>query len=365
VRPASAPSGEPSLRAILASLIDRRDRTSAEAEAAVGYIMDGRAGEAEMASFLTALRAKGETTEELVGISRAMRARLKRVDLGGVKAMDIVGTGGARVKGVNCSTLTALAVAGCGVPVAKHGNRAASSSFGSADLLEALGLDLEAQAEKVARAVKEAKVGFLFSQAYHPAMKHLAGVRKALGFRTTFNLLGPLNNPALVKVQLSGVFDAGCLERCAQALATLGSERFTLVHGLVGIDEFSIAGRTRAIRFEDGRFAEESLDPADAGIEERSVEVMERGDRETALAQAIDVLQGRAGWQRDMVLLNAALALRTYGRAGSLKDGVALAVEALDSGAAVEAALRMVRIAGGRPEVLEEVAAGSARARSG
>ena len=350
-----------SMKAILASLVDRRDLTSDEAEAAVGFIMDGRASEAEMASFLTALRMKGETVFELVGISRAMRARMKRVDIGNLRAMDIVGTGGAKVKTFNCSTLSAFVVAGCGVPVAKHGNRAASSAFGSADFLEALGLDLNAPTDRVARAILEAKVGFLFSQAYHPAMKHLAPARKTVGFRTTFNVLGPLNNPAMVKVQMTGVADPAYLEPCALALVQLGSERFTLVHGEAGLDEYSISGKTRTATFEGKEVKLGSLSPADAGFEERPLDVMAPMDREKAFAQALDVLRGAAGWQREMVLMSSGLALRTFGRAGSLKEGVDLAKESLDSGAAVDAALSMVRIAGGDPLILEDLQRDSKR----
>lgn len=349
------PSDPQSMKAILASLVERRDLTSDEAEAAVGFIMDGRASEAEMASFLTALRLKGETTHELVGISRALRARLKRVDLGNLRAMDIVGTGGAKVKGLNCSTISAFVVAGCGVPVAKHGNRASSSAFGSADLLEALGLDLNAPTDRVARAIREAKVGFLFSQAYHPAMKHLATVRRALGFRTTFNILGPLNNPALVKVQLTGVGDPAYLERCARALKELGSESFMLVHGEAGLDEYSISGRTRTATFAGGDVEFGSLSPADAGFEERPLGAMRALDREEAVAQALDVLRGRGGWQREIVLMSSGLALKTFGKTDSLKEGVSQAKESLDSGAAARAALSMVRIAGGDPALLERV----------
>jgi anthranilate phosphoribosyltransferase len=305
-----------------------------EAEAAMNAILAGEASTAQIAAFLVALKMKGETADELVGFARAMRGQANRVtvDLGGAPLVDTCGTGGDALGTFSVSTIAAFVLAGAGVHVAKHGNRGVSSKAGSADLMEALGVRIGASAEESARAIREARVGFFFAPAIHPAMKHAQPARAELKMRTVFNLLGPLTNPAGATHQLIGAPSPQAAELMAAALARLGTTRSLIVHGRDGMDEITTTAATDAWEVTDSvrRF---EISPEDFGIARASLHDLRLDSR--AAAQA--VLAGERGPARDLVLVNAAAALVTAGRAEDWKAGVALAGESIDSGAALAA----------------------------
>lgn len=319
------------IEAILAGV----DLAEAQAETVMEEIMDGAASSALVSAYLVALRAKGETVSEVVGSARGMRNRARPSSLDGLDAMDICGTGGDGQGTFNISTATAFVVAGAGVPVAKHGNRAASSRCGAADVLEALGARLELDPRRAAECVRETGFGFYFAPAYHPAMKNVAPVRRELRTRTVFNLLGPLTHPAGVRAQLVGVYDDRLRRPLAEVLQRLGVENAAVVHGEGGYDEATTVAPARVDRVSPGGIASHTLDPEDLGFPRAKAEDLRGGDAGENASILKRVLAGEGGFRLDTVLLNAGLALHVAGKAADVRKGVARAREAIDSGRAV------------------------------
>jgi anthranilate phosphoribosyltransferase len=334
--------------AALLKVMERGPLSEAEARAAFEAIMDGRAEPARLGAFLVALRMRGETVGELAVFARVMRERATRVDAGDPMVLDTCGTGGDGSGTFNISTLAAVVAAAAGARVAKHGNRSVSSRCGSADLLQGLGVRIDAPVPTVERSLREIGLGFLFAPALHGAMRHAAPVRRVLGVRTVFNLLGPLTNPAGARYQLLGVYDPAWVEGMALALRELGSVRAMVVHG-EGTDEIALHGETRVAELRDGTVRTYTLAPEDAGLRRAGLRDLAGGDVEANVAIARGVLRGETGPRRDVVLLNAAAALVVAGRAADLKDGVAAAARAIDSGAAASILERLKAICAGEP----------------
>ena len=305
----------------------------AEAREAFDTMLSGEVTPAQMGAFLMALRVRGETVDEITGAVAAMRAKMLRVEVPD-GAIDVVGTGGDGSGSYNVSTLAAIIVAACGVPVAKHGNRAASSKSGSSDVLTALGVKIGIPAEQVARCVAQAGIGFMMAQTHHAAMRHVGPVRVELGTRTIFNLLGPLSNPAGVKRQLLGVFSAHWLEPLAHVLKALGSERVWIMHGSDGLDEMTTTGPTDVVELDKGVLRRFSIAPEDIGLPRANPAQLKGGDAAHNAAALTAVLAGQLGAYRDIAILNAAAALVVAGKAGTLQDGALRAARAIDSGAA-------------------------------
>lgn len=305
--------------------------TADHAAAVLAEIMEGRTSEVQTAAFLIALRAKGETVPELVGLARTMRALATPVSTSRADLVDTAGTGGGPST-FNVSTTAALVAAAAGCAVAKHGNRSNTSKCGSADLLEALGVDIELDPEQVGRCIDEVGFGFMFAPRHHRAMAHVVPVRKALGVRTIFNFLGPLTNPAGAERQLLGVADRHYQETIAEALVGLGSVRAMVVSAEDGVDEISIAGRTRVIEVRDGGTEEHFVSPGDFGLAEAELTEVAGGTPEENAAAVRAVLAGEAGPRRDLVLLNAGAAIYVGGRADTLAAGVESAGETIDAG---------------------------------
>jgi len=307
--------------------------TADHASAALAEIMEGRAGEVQTAAFLIALRTKGETVPEIVGLARTMRSLATPVSPSRTDLVDTAGTGGG-ISTFNVSTTAALVAAGAGCAVAKHGNRSNTSRSGSADLLEALGISIELAPEAVGRCIDEVGFGFMFAPRHHAAMKHVGPVRKELAVRTIFNFLGPLTNPASAKRQLIGVADPVYQETIAEALLGLGCEAAMVVRADDGLDELSVGGRTRIIQVSGGRTEETFVAPGDVGLGMWPAADIAGGSPEQNAAVTEAVLAGEAGAPRDLTLLNAGAAIRVSGAAPDLGAGVELAREAVDSGAA-------------------------------
>lgn len=305
----------------------------------VGQIMDGGASPAQIGAFLVALKAKGETIEEVVGAAMAMRARAQRLRVPAGVLVDTCGTGGDGRGTINISTIAALVVAAAGVRVAKHGNRAQSSRSGSADVLEALGVDVAAPVAVVERCLSEVGIGFLFAPAFHTATRHANGPRREIGIRTVFNLLGPLTNPAGARHQLIGVYDPALLEPMARALGRLGSLHALLVHG-DGLDEFSPDGPTEVAELRDGEVRRYQLRPRDFGLEEEDPAGLLGGDAETNAERARAILGGARGAGRSAVVMSAAAALQV-GQGTELREGARLAEALLDGG---QAAARLAQL---------------------
>ena len=330
-------------KAVLARVADGRPLDRTEAEAAFGQLMAGEATSAQLGGFLMALRVRGETVDEIAGAVAAMRARMTPV-AAPADAVDVVGTGGDGSGSVNVSTCAAFVVAGCGVPVAKHGNRALSSRSGSADVLRALGVSVDIDANRISACIAEAGIGFMFAPNHHSAMRHVGPARTELGVRTIFNLLGPLSNPAGVRRQMVGVFARRWVVPIAEALAQLGSERAWVVHGSDGLDEITTSGPTFVASLENGAVTTFEVSPEDAGFAPHPVGALAGGDAESNARAMRQVLEGRPGAYRDVAILNAAAALVVAGRAATLGEGAALAVAALDSGAALARLEALVQV---------------------
>ena len=329
---------------LIEKLRRRIDLTEREASDAMGAIMDGSAAPAEIAGFLVGLVMKGERPDEIVGLARTMRARALKLPAPAGAVFDTCGTGGDRAHTINVSTMAALVVAACGVRVAKHGNRSVSSRCGTADVLEALGVNVAAPPETATRCLQEAGIAFLFAQTFHPAMKHAAPTRRSLGIRTAFNLLGPLTNPAGATRQLVGVPQPELTELVARSLSLLGSERAWVVHGADGIDEISTTGYTKISECRDGAVNTFYLHPGDVGLQKAAPEQLKGGDASENAAGVRDVLNGTPGPARDIVLLNAGASLLIAGRAGAIPQGIAMAADAIDSGRAAATLDRLVRV---------------------
>jgi anthranilate phosphoribosyltransferase len=314
-------------------------------EAARGFdrMMSGEATPSQMGGLLMALRVRGETVDEITGAVTIMRHKMLRV-AAPADAIDVVGTGGDASGSYNISTCAAFIVAGAGVPVAKHGNRALSSRSGAADVLSALGVKIELTAEAVSRCIEQAGIGFMFAPAHHPAMKNVGPTRVELGTRTIFNLLGPLSNPAGVKRQMVGVFSRQWIEPLAQVLKNLGSESAWVVHGSDGLDEITISGPTYVAALENGCVRTFELVPEEVGIKRGGPDVLRGGDASNNAEALFGVLKGKRGPFRDVAILNAAAALVVAGRAKDLKGGVMLASKAVDSGEAEGRLDRLIAI---------------------
>jgi anthranilate phosphoribosyltransferase len=327
------PQAAAGLGAALRKIAAGDSLTQAESAQAFELIMSGAAGDAEIGALLMGLRVRGETVEEIAGAAQAMRARAVAVRAP-AGAIDTCGTGGDAKGTHNISTAAAFVVAGAGVPVAKHGNRSISSRSGSADVLTALGVNIECAPEQIARCIEACGLGFMFAPAHHAAMRHVAQVRSALGTRTIFNLLGPLANPAATKYQVVGVFAERWVEPVAKVLGLLGVERAWVVHGSDGLDELTTTGISHVAALDQGRISTFRIAPRNAGLPEAKAADLAGGDARDNALQISAILAGNKGPLRDIVLLNAAAALLVAGRAQSLRDGVALAAEAIDSGKA-------------------------------
>ena len=317
--------------------------TRTEAAAAFDAKLSVDVTPAQMGGFLMALRVRGETVEEITGAVTAMRAKMLRVEAPAT-AIDIVGTGGDASGSYNVSTLASLITAACGVPVAKHGNRAASSKSGTADALSALGVRVGISAEAVARSVREAGIGFMMAPTHHAAMRHVAPVRVELGTRTIFNLLGPLSNPAGVKRQLIGVFSSAWLRPMAETLRNLGSDRVWVAHGSDGLDEITTTGPSQIVELRNGEIRTFTVAPEDVGLPRSDAAALRGGDPQHNANALREVLDGARNAYRDIAVFNAAAALVVADAAVDLTSGVAQAAHALDSGAARETLVKLVSI---------------------
>ena len=320
----------------IARLLDGRDLELAEAKEAMHEIMSGEATPAQTAGFLVALSAKGETVDEIAGCAEAMRAHVVPVVPAREDLVDTAGTGGDGARTLNISTAAALVAAAAGAAVAKHGNRAVSSASGSADVLEALGFDLALEPERIAQSIDELGFGFIFAPAHHPGFRHAAPVRKELGVRTVFNVLGPLTNPAGARAQVVGVYSPELAPVIADVLSRLGARRAFVVHGAAGIDELSPAGPNLVYEVADGSVHSRTIDPSELGVERCAPEALRGGTPAENAAAIRAVFAGETGAHRDAVLLNAAGAIAAAGHAHDLAEGLALARDAVDSGASAE-----------------------------
>ncbi|MEX0298407.1 MAG: anthranilate phosphoribosyltransferase [Kordiimonas sp.] len=318
---------------ILSKLSEGEQLSSSEAQAAFDVLMRGEADLAQMASFLTALRVRGETVAEIVGGAKAMRARADMIKAPAT-AIDIVGTGGSGLDTYNISTAASFIAASAGIQVAKHGNRAASSKSGSADVLEALGANLDVSFDHVQNALNETGFTFLFARAHHKAMRHVAPVRSSLKFKTIFNLLGPLSSPAQAKNQLLGVFDRKWVRPIAEVLRELGSNHVMVVHGSDGMDEITLSGATYVAELKNGEISEYEIKPEDVGLPLTPLSYLLGGDTAHNAAAIKDLFEGSESAFRNIVLYNAGAALKIGGKADTLPEGVQLAADLIDTGKA-------------------------------
>lgn len=335
--------------ALIEKLQRRQDLTVDEAAAAMDEIMEGRAQPAQIAGLLVGLAMKGERPGEIVGLARTMRARATRLSRDYHPVFDTCGTGGDRAQTFNVSTVAALVLAACSVRVAKHGNRSVSSRCGSADVFEALGVNVAAEPAAVERCLDEAGIAFFFAPTFHPSMRHAAQARRELGVRTAFNLLGPLTNPAGAARQLVGVPRPELTELVARSLSMLGAERAWVVHGADGLDEISTTGYTKVSECRGGAVNTFYLHPADVGLPKAAPDALRGGDapRNAAIARA--VLGGERGAPRDIVLLNTAAALLIAGSEQKIEDGLVRAADAIDSGRAAAVLDRLIALSAAQP----------------
>ena len=331
------------LKTLIGKVATGAELSRQEAATAFDRMMSGEATPSQMGGLLMALRVRGETVEEITGAVSAMRAKMLRVEAP-LDAVDVVGTGGDGSGSVNVSTCASFIVAGAGVPVAKHGNRALSSKSGAADALAALGVKIDLTPAQVSHCIKEAGIGFMFAPAHHPAMKNVGPTRVELATRTIFNLLGPLSNPAGVRRQMIGVFSRQWVQPLAEVLRNLGAERVWVVHGSDGLDEITLSGPTAVAALENGNIRTFEVTPEDAGLARAPAEALKGGDAEANAAGLRAVLEGARNAYRDGALPNAAAALSVAGKAKDLKEGVAIGANALDSGAALERLKKLIAI---------------------
>ncbi|MGE5329354.1 MAG: anthranilate phosphoribosyltransferase [Deltaproteobacteria bacterium] len=323
------------LKAFIAKVVERVNLTENEAEQAMDIIMDGSAAQAQIGSFLTALRMKGETVEEITGFVKTMRKKAEciypKVDF----SVDTCGTGGDCAHTINISTGAAFVVSAAGIPVAKHGNRSVSSKCGSADVLEELGIIIDLQPAEVEKCIEEIGIGFMFAPNFHKSMKNVGGARKELGIRTVFNILGPLTNPANASGQLIGVFKKELADTMAEVLLRLGTQRAMIVHGSDGLDEITVSGSTFITQINEGEIINYTLTPDDFGIKKSSVEELRGGEKAENALIIKEILNGRKkGAARDAIILNSAAALYIGNKAKDIYEGVILANDIIDSGKA-------------------------------
>jgi anthranilate phosphoribosyltransferase len=328
---------------LLEKIVRHEDLTEGEAAGAMREVMEGRAPAASLAALLAALVMKGERPAEIVGFARTMREHSVKLAASPGEVFDTAGTGGDRSGTFNISSAAAVVIAAAGVKVAKHGNRSVSSRCGSADVFEQLGVNIAASPAVVERTLQDANIAFFFARTFHPSMKHAAQTRQELGIRTAFNLLGPLTNPAGARRQIVGVPRSELTELMARALLMLGSERAWVVHGADGIDEISTTGYTKVSECRDGAVHTFYVHPADFGVPKASTADLQGGDAVRNAEIVQEVLSGKAGPARDVVLLNAGVALFVAGRASSVREGIGQAAKAIDRGAAQATLDRMAR----------------------
>ncbi len=315
-----------------------------DAAAVMGEIMDGSPTPAQFGAFVAVLSARGETSDEIAGMATVMRDRARAVNVAGVDLVDTCGTGGDGQNTYNISTAAAFVVAGAGAKVAKHGNRAATSLSGSADVLEALGVKIDLSPEAVAKCIRGAGVGFMFAQTYHPAMKFAAPLRREIGIRTVFNVLGPLTNPAGAKRQVIGVGRPDLVETMAAVLMRLGAEHALVVHGREGLDELSISGPTFVAESRNGRVSNYEIEPGDVGLKPSPIEAIAGGDPEQNASMIRSVLDGEEGPRRDVLLLNAGAGIFAADLASNMSDAVRLAADSIDGGGARAALASLVEL---------------------
>jgi len=323
------------IREAIKMLIDNLSLSEAEMAECMKEIMEGKATDAQIGAFLTGLRIKGETIEEITGAARIMREKAITIKAPeGV--LDTCGTGGDMSHTFNISSTTAIVVSACGVPVAKHGNRSVSSQSGSADLLETLGVKIDLSPEKVETCLFETGFGFLFAPLFHPAMKYAIGPRREMGIRTIFNILGPLTNPAGARRQLLGVFADNLTDALAMVLGNLGAIDAMVIHGEDGLDEISISDATKVSRFKDGRVENFFIAPEDFGIRRKEIDLIRGGNKEENAMITLSILKGERGPKRDIVLMNSSAALMVAGKAEDFRTALLVAADAIDSGVASE-----------------------------
>jgi len=332
------------IKEAIARVIQFQDLTQNESVEVMNEIMSGQATDAQIASFITALRIKGETVDEITGSALVMREKVTRIKVAG-EIVDTCGTGGDGLHTFNISTISAFVVAGCGIKVAKHGNKSVSSQCGSADLLMNFGVNIEVPPEVIERCIEEIGIGFLFAPKLHLAMKYAIGPRREIGIRTIFNILGPLTNPAGATCQLLGVYDENLTETLANVLKKLGSKRVFVVHGEEGLDEVSICGRTKISELkQDGEISTYWITPEEFGLKRASLNEIKGGPAQKNLEMALEVLKGKNGAKRDAVLLNSAFGIMVGGKANTVSEGIELATKSIDSGLALEKLERLKEI---------------------
>jgi len=327
----------------LLKIVHQKDLSQEEMAQMIGEILSGNVTDAQIGGFMAALSTKGETFEELAGATQAMRRKALRIDVPLSTLVDTCGTGGDGAKTFNISTTTAFVVAGCDVPVAKHGNRSVSSQCGSADLLEALGLNLELNPESVEEAICELGIGFLYAPLYHSAMRYAANARKEVGIRSIFNMLGPLTNPAGARCQLLGVYDARLTEMFAKALKSLGTKRAFVVHGHDGLDEISVCEATRISELKDGLIRTYDIRPEDFFGQRAASDDLSGGDAKENAIITNNILKGEKGPKRNIILLNASAALVAAEKAADFNEGIKMAKESIDSGKAYDKLNALIR----------------------
>ena len=322
------------LKEVLNQVVGGENLSRQEAQASMQAIMTGQASESQIGGLLTALRIKGETSEEIAGFAETMRSHTVKVECSQSDLLDTCGTGGDRKGTFNISTTVAFVVAGAGASVAKHGNHGVSSSSGSADVLKALGVRIDLPAQNVASVIEDARIAFLYAPTFHPAMKYAGKPRRELGFRTVFNVLGPLTNPLAAERQLMGVYERSLTQKLAEVLLRLKTRRAMVVHGLDGLDEISTTAPSQVSEVVDGKILSYLIDPAEYGLPNASLDDISGGTPEQNADIVLGILQGKRGARRDLVLLNAAAALVVADKAENIREGMLLAAKSIDSGAA-------------------------------
>lgn len=332
------------LKFAIEKVINNENLTEAEMISAMNIIMEGKATQSQIGGFLTALRMKGETLEEITGSARVMREKALNVKIRSDYAIDTCGTGGDGAHTFNISTLVAFVAAAAGATVVKHGNRSVSSKCGSADVLERLGININLRPEEVQECVDRVNIGFIFAPNFHKAMKHAIGPRRELGVRTIFNVLGPLTNPAGVKGQVLGVFDGSLTGVIAGVLKELGVERAMVVHGLDGLDEITVTAQTKVSELKDGQITTYCIDPREYGFSLAHKDDLVGGEPQRNVEIFLNILKGEKGPRRDMVLLNAGAAIYVGKKADSLQEGIDIAKEVIDSGFALHKLNQLVKL---------------------
>jgi anthranilate phosphoribosyltransferase len=332
------------IRDAIRKVVQGENLSREEAAAVMTEIMDGAATPAQIGCFLTALRLKGETVDEITGFAEVMREKATRISCSREDVVDTCGTGGDGLCTFNISTCAAFVAAGAGVAIAKHGNRCVSSGCGSADVLKELGVNIEAEPLVVEKCLETVGVGFLFAPKLHLAMKHAIGPRREIGIRTVFNILGPLTNPAGARRQLLGVYDGALTDLVARVLSNLGSQRVFAVHGEDGLDEISTTGPTWVTELNESEIRNYTIHPEDFGLSRCAMEDLKGGDAPTNAAMLKEVLGGRKGPKRDIVLLNSAAVVVAAGKADSLEEGIKIAAESIDSGRAMGKLSQLIEV---------------------